>query len=158
MHAVEAHRTQGILLCRVHADVVTVPMGWNLVDERDPTWEPVGVSVNPTPEPEPAAAVQALPDPPLDAAEVVEIVTISAEADDAEPVDPAAAAVADEAADDVADEVAFEEVVAAQWTESQESDDEVGTPTLFAVDDEAEESSAVDTPLLNRAFRAAQRF
>ena len=140
MHAVEAHRTQGILLCRVHADVVTVPMGWNLVDERDPTWEPVVTSAAPAPapEPEPTATAKAVPDPPLAEAEVVEIPVGSTEADEA----------------------AFEEVVAAQWTEDQEQD-EVGTPTLFAVgeeeDEQSEAGSGADTPLLNRAFRAAHR-
>jgi hypothetical protein len=167
MHAVEAHRTQGILLCRTHADVVTVPMGWNLVDERDPTWEPVAASPAPSPDPEPVATASGVPESPMDA-EIVDIATVAP----AEAAAPAVAEVTTDVVDDPAPEedaeAAFEEVVAAQWTEPEETDDQVGTPTLFAVDDDppgdvsseapAEDTSgSADTPLLNRAFRAAQR-
>ena len=165
MHAVEAHRTQGILLCRVHADVVTVPLGWNLVDERDPTWEPVGVNDTSTPEPEPeaTAAAKSVPEPPFGEADVVEITSATV---DIEPAEDQPVVAHDESAEDEGEEAgddgSFEEVAAAQWTEpteSTESDDEVGTPTLFAVDDDDDPpDDTVDTPLLNRAFRAAQRY
>lgn len=175
MHAVDSHRTQGILLCRAHADVVTVPVGWNLVDERDPTWEPVRSAAPQTPEPEPTEAAKAQPTAPFREADVVDIASAAGAPADAEQEEPAAEVAADE-------EAAFEEVVAAQWTDAPDSDDEAGTPTLFAVDDEAEaddsaendpgeddhdgasdndqtgvEAAQPDTPLLNRAFRAAER-
>lgn len=184
MHAVEAHRTQGILLCRTHADVITVPLGWNLVDERDPTWEPVVSTSSGGADPDPVATALDVPDPGPSAADVVELPAASGPAE--AEAKPAVASGSD--SDDVGTttghvaepgdaEAAFEEVVAAQWTGTGE---EPAAPTLFAVDDDEESAgsgaldadgnetdgstseidrgpSRVDTPLLSRAFRAAER-
>lgn len=172
-HAVEAHRTQGILLCRVHADVVTVPMGWNLVDERDPTWEPIAPAPSVAPDPEPSSAAQAIPEEPQLDAEVVELASNASNGD----ADTAAPAAEEAEASGDPEGADFDEVAAAQWTNDHE-DDETATPTLFAVEDAADADAAaavdesdgseagdaaadgaeaIDTPLLNRAFRAAHR-
>jgi hypothetical protein len=189
MHAVEAHRSQGILLCRAHADVITVPVGWNLVDERDPTWEPIRGTEGsaPAPDPEPAAAAKAKPEPPFREADVVEIASAAPETVlEPDRDEPAAEAAGEDNAvfEDTAafeDDAAFEEVVAAQWTDAPDTA-AVDPPTLFAVDDKtgddenpddenhddenpddenhdgtAAVAAPADTPLLNRAFRAAER-
>ncbi len=36
---VDANPASGIVLCRRHANATVVPMSWQLVDARDPSWE-----------------------------------------------------------------------------------------------------------------------
>lgn len=48
---VDANPATGIMLCRRHANATVVPMSWQLVDSRDPSWSPPGEPAAPQPAP-----------------------------------------------------------------------------------------------------------
>lgn len=48
---IDANPATGIMLCRRHANATVVPMSWQLVDSRDPSWAPPGEPAMPQQQP-----------------------------------------------------------------------------------------------------------
>ena len=154
-------RTVGIGLCLDHANRVTVPAGWTLTDDRSGTNRVEGGAKN---QPEKSSR-EGGTDPTSDADEVpIRLATVTSmpEPRDVEP-DPEATIEVDAEPDQPDDDhaavdAAADDAVQNDGDAADEPDvdpDDVAEPTLWSEDQP--ESLRVDssTPMLSRAFRAA---